>query len=213
MVSAIGESFDIPTAFYYLQNYGIIQFPALSSSDDVNGPSSVYLIKCRGSMNFHKLPQVYDLVKQLVRDGSSCDLVRSTLKRIRSDEEKAKEFPEWAIALSYSLSAMTSAIMLFHGTWRDALMSGLLGMIPGALRLVAVQYDVLWVSGLVYLSHLFFLVDKTDLLHVVVVVRNSSMFPYFGCSDGSGAPLLLQYPYSVCSCNHTSGLCCYSSCR
>ena len=152
IVNAIGTSYNIPTAFYYLQNYGIIQFPALSSSGNVNAPPYLYVIKCRGSMNFHRLPQVYDLVKEVMNrdmlgNGPSCDQILKKLYLIRSDEGTAKEFPEWAIALSYPISAMASAIMFFHGTWQDALMSGVLGIIPGALRLIAVlKFEALWVN-------------------------------------------------------------------
>lgn len=146
IVSAIGSSLSIQTAFYYLPSYAIIQFPTLSSSGSVNGPSSLYFIKSRGSMNFHKLPQVYELVKDILRDGVGCDEIRFRLEKIRSAEEKAKEFPEWLIALSYPFAAMTSAVMFFHGSWEDALVSGALGLIPGLLRLVANKFETLWVS-------------------------------------------------------------------
>ena len=147
IVSAVGHALSIPTAFYYLPTCAIIQFPILSSSGNVSGPSSLYLIKSRGSMNFHKLPQVYDLVKDILKNSLGCDDIRRRIETIRSAEENAKEFPEWAIALSYPFAAMTSAIMFFHGTWRDALMSGALGVIPGFLRLAANRLESLWVSN------------------------------------------------------------------
>ncbi|KAF8470068.1 hypothetical protein BDZ91DRAFT_792088 [Kalaharituber pfeilii] len=144
IVSAIGNAFSIQTAFYYLPTFAVIQFPSLSSSGNFSAPSALYLIKRRGSMNFHKLPQLFDLVKELLRKGIDCDEIRSRLEKIKSAEQKAKEFPEWAIALSYPFAAMTSAVMFFHGTWKDALVSGALGLIPGLLRLVANRFDTLW---------------------------------------------------------------------
>jgi len=100
-------------------------------------------------MNFHKLPQIYDIIKDLLKNGVGCDEIRGRLESLRSAEEQAKEFPEWAIALCYPFAAMTSAIIFFHGTWRDALMSGALGFIPGLLRLVANKFETLWVRNII----------------------------------------------------------------
>lgn len=138
IVAAIGLAFGIPTAFYYLQNYGIIQFPNPSCSDNL------YLIECRGSMNFQKLSQVHDLVKDITRSGITYEEVGRILTKIHLEDGV---IPEWATALSYPLSAIASAIMFFNGSWQDAIMSGTLGIIPGVLRLIALKYEVLFVSG------------------------------------------------------------------
>ena len=138
-------------------------------------------------MNFHKLPQVYDIVKDLLRNGVSCDEITSRLETLRSSEEQAKELPEWAITLSYSLSAMTSAVMFFHGTWKDALMSGALGLIPGLLRLVANRFETLWVQNLI--SGIFY--TKTNHCAKSVDIRSNSMFYRVDCGHSFGTILLL----------------------
>lgn len=104
----------------------------------------MYPIIKRGSMNFTKLPCVFDLVKSIVRDpeGLTMPNIYAELERIESLESA---WSQYAIAASYVPAAATSAIMFFGGDWKDAAMSGALAVIPAALLLIANRWERLWV--------------------------------------------------------------------
>lgn len=120
----------------------------------------MYPIIKRGSMNFTKLPCVFDLVKRIVRDpaGLTMPNIYAELERIEGLESA---WNQYTIAASYVPAAATSAIMFFGGDWKDAAMSGALALIPAALLLVANRWERLWVC--VGSSHMALLLEVNGL--------------------------------------------------
>lgn len=140
VIEALGEALDTPTTVYSMNTHTILSFPPKGR----RGPPTIYTINKRGSMNFTKLPHVFKLVKDMIREpeGTSVDNIYGELKRIEGMENA---WGQYAIAASYVPAAATSAIMFFGGDWKDAAMSGVLAIIPAFLLLVANKWERLWV--------------------------------------------------------------------
>lgn len=99
-------------------------------------------------MNFSKLDRVFQISKSVLRGCESIPTVSNPhlstqLEKIMGGTDP---FPEWVVCGLYSVSAFTSAILFFHGSWYDAAISGVLALVPGGLRLVAGRYKSFWVS-------------------------------------------------------------------
>ncbi|KAH0606168.1 uncharacterized protein H6S33_003829 [Morchella sextelata] len=139
VIEALGQVFDVPTNVHTMNSQTVISFPPKNK----RGPPAMYPIIKRGSMNFTKLPYVFDLVKRIVRDpaGLTMPNIYAELERIESLESA---WNQYAVAASYVPAAATSAIMFFGGDWKDAAMSGALALIPAALLLVANRWERLW---------------------------------------------------------------------
>lgn len=152
VVEALGGALDTPTTVYSMNTHTMLSF----SPKGRRGPSAIYMINKRGSMNFTKLPHVFKLVKDMIREPQriSGDNIYEELKRI---EEMENAWGQYAIAASYIPAAATSAIMFFGGDWKDAAMSGALAIIPALLLLVANKWERLWVC-----TSIQFLESPTD---------------------------------------------------
>ncbi len=139
----------MPTELYYFTMHGYLEF----SPRDKFGPPVFYSIKERSSMNFTKLPLVFQLVKKLIRNPADTNIDASSADIARI-EATSPAFSHMWIGVSYIIAATTSAIMFFHGTWRDAGMSGALATIPAGLMLLANQYEQFWVRPSLIVSQL-----------------------------------------------------------
>ena len=141
IASSLGDAFDMPADLYYLTTHGYFEFPAREKF----GPPILYSIRKSSSMNFTKLPLLFRLVKNMIRTPADTNIDASSADLAAIESTVPAFSPIW-IAASYIFAAMTSAIMFFHGNWKDAGMSGALAMIPAGLMLLANQYGQLWVT-------------------------------------------------------------------
>ncbi|KAJ3043515.1 hypothetical protein HDV00_004904 [Rhizophlyctis rosea] len=92
-------------------------------------------------MNFAKLDPLYVLCKQIIKKEVSVGMAVEKMEKILCAPDP---FPEWVIVAMYHISAFTSAILFFHGGWKDAGMSALLACVPAGLRIAANRWGYLW---------------------------------------------------------------------
>lgn len=204
VIEALGQVFDVPTNVHTMNSQTVISFPPKNK----RGPPAMYPIIKRGSMNFTKLPCVFDLVKRIVRDptGLTMPNIYAELERIESLESA---WNQYAIAASYVPAAATSAIMFFGGDWKDAAMSGVLALIPAALLLVANRWERLWVC--IGSSHTALLLRVNGLgivdiwMHCMLFGLSSGYYPF-------ETFLLLDFD-SLCSSHASSGIHGFYLCR
>ena len=138
IIQALGDATSTPCSLYYLPTFLILHFHETSTA-----PAEFQLLRGRGGMNFSKLDPLYELCKRIMRKEMCHESAVATLENINGSTDP---FQELMIVAMYPLSAFTSAIMFFHGGWKDAGMSALLACVPAALRLVANRWSFLWVS-------------------------------------------------------------------
>ncbi|KAJ3276936.1 hypothetical protein HK104_003560, partial [Borealophlyctis nickersoniae] len=134
LASVIGEQ----AVLYYLPTFTLLHFP---HSTDKHHTTPYHILKSRGGMNFSKLSPLYDLTKSVIRGHTTGSAAWAQVEAI---QRMPDPFPEWVVCVGYPVHAMTSAIMFFHGSWRDAGMSAVLACVPGGLRLVCNKYPTLW---------------------------------------------------------------------
>lgn len=142
---SISHSMQCTANLYFLDNHAYLEFPAKTAGV----PPALFPFSKRSSMDFTKLSLLMGLLKKILRHPAqrSVDALLADLAQI---EATPSAFSSVSIGISYVFSATAGAIMFFHGTWKDAAMSGVLAIIPATLMLLANEFSQLWVC---FLTH------------------------------------------------------------
>lgn len=137
---SISHSMQCTANLYFLDNHAYLEFPA-----KIPGvPPALFPFAERSSMDFTKLSLLMSLLKKILRHPTqrSVDALMADLAQI---EATPSAFSPYSIGIVYVFTAMTGAIMFFHGDWKDAVISGVLAIIPATLMLLANEFSQLWV--------------------------------------------------------------------
>lgn len=138
---SIGHSMQCTANLYFLDGHAYLEFPAKFAGV----PPALFPFAERTSMDFTKLSLLMSLLKKILRHPTQSS-VEDLLADLAQIEATPSAFSSVAIGISYLFTAVTGAIMFFHGNWKDAAMSGTLAIIPATLMLVANEFGQLWVS-------------------------------------------------------------------
>ncbi|KAM3585965.1 pheromone-regulated protein prm10 [Umbelopsis sp. WA50703] len=125
---------EVEAAFSYVPGQMTISF-----GNAITTSSHTVLIKVHQGHDMKKLAVVDDVANALCRSEIP---VHDCLVELEEIHHSPPTWGSWATILAFTICSSTSCLVMFGGSWSDALVSALLGFLVGALNVLASHHSV-----------------------------------------------------------------------
>ncbi|KAJ2236412.1 pheromone-regulated protein prm10 [Coemansia sp. RSA 1722] len=129
---AIALNLDIQATFAVLPGIILITF-----GDEDTRTSDTYVVRMNAGYDMHRLERTNRVIRRVLKGRTQVGLGVKKLEKILATPPI---YPWWVMLLDYAISSFFICPLFWNGSWRDAGVSAMLGLIVGFLQLLAGRF-------------------------------------------------------------------------